>query len=104
MIVQQKALLAEEVFAMTAQRDMGIALTKVPEIEPLETAAVRFAGFPLVRFQQSKRAAEVALVPGVLRQTHVGVVKILVEALAICHRELGVMHRPPPLPQGAGET
>jgi hypothetical protein len=68
---------------MARQGQPLITLAKVPEIKPLEPATILFTGSRSVRFQQAKRAAQVAVIPGVLRQTHVGVVNILVGPLAL---------------------
>ena len=103
---------------MVGQGHALIAFAKIPEIKPLEAAPIRFAGCGSMRFQQTQGAAEVALVPGVLRQIHVGVVKILIGAFAILLSALRILvamlmlsgfrlcvvHRLPPLPQGAAEA
>ena len=96
---------------MAGQGHPLVTFAELPEIKPLEAAPILFSGSGTMRFQQTEGAAEVALVPGVLRQTHVGVVKILVGPFAIVVRELPlfgfrlrVAHRSTPLPDRAGET
>src|SRR5881628_3108200 len=57
-----------------------------------------------MRPEATERLAKVASVPSVLRQTHVGLVKALISALALFGFRLRTVHRLPPLPNRAGEA
>src|SRR5438876_903054 len=78
------------------ERQPALVPTVLPEIAPFETAQIRLPTLRNVGAEEAFRPPEVAFVPNLLHQVHVGDVLVLTSGQF-------ASHRPPPLPQNSSQ-